>query len=183
VLNKPADGTTVDGYERTKLYVDDLLDITNLNFADSTVRDSIAGTSDETMLDENGWYLNLSGTGEKSLSESITVDGFVVFTTYTPPGTTTSTSGQECGGNQGVAKTYVVSVFDGAPVANLDGLGTDSNLELTDRVYNNKVSGIAPKPKTIFPDIPDVSGRIIVGRELLPLKIANAPNLTYWVQE
>lgn len=188
VINKPADdvdafGNVIqDGYDRVKIHVDDLIDVTNLNFAEDPPPTLSAADADA--LDSKGWYINLEDDGEKSLSESVTVDGNVVFTTYTPPADDANTGDdQECSGNQGSGKAYVVSVIDGRPVFNLDGIGSSTELELTDRVFNLKVSGIPPRPKVIFPDIDGVSGKIIVGRELLPVNIANAPEITYWVQE
>ena len=188
ILNPPApeldeSGNVVqDGYDRVKVYVDDLLDVTNLNFAAAIPPTLDADDSDA--LENKGWYIDLTDDGEKSLSESVTVAGKVVFTTYTPPADDPDAADdQACSGNQGTGKTYVVSLFDGRPVANLDGLGGDNDLDLTDRVFNLKVKGIAPEPKVIFPDYEGVSGKIIVGRELLPINIANAPEVTYWVRE
>ena len=181
VLSIPSD------YSAEKLYLDDLLDVTNLNFASSTP--PTLTPTEETNLYENGWYIEFDPegstdpSGEKSLSESVTVDGKIVFTTYTPPTDDGNTGDdQECAGNQGAGKTYVVSALDASPVANLDQLGAVGDLQLTDRSYNLKVSGIPPRPKVIFPDLDDVSGKIIVGRELLPVNLDNPPELTYWLQ-
>ncbi len=188
ILDRPADtvdttGTvTQDGYDRVKIYVDDLLDVTDLNFAGDTP--PVLTAADAEDLNAHGWFIDLTDDGEKALSESVTVDGQVVFTTYTPPSSDPNSSDeQSCSGNQGAGKTYVVDVQDGRPVANLDGIGSSDTLELTDRVYNLKVTGIPPRPKVIFPDIDGVTGKVIVGRELLPVNIANAPELSYWVQE
>jgi type IV pilus assembly protein PilY1 len=200
VLDPPADGVDdgggpLDGYDRVKIHGDDLLDITDLNFAADPP--PVLNLADQEALDTRGWFINLANRvdggpseyiGEKALSESITVDGNVIFTTYTPPANDADGSDdQECTGNQGSGKTYVVSIIDGRPVANLDGVGAADNLELSDRAYDLKVSGVPPRPKVVFPDIQDangknVSGKIIVGRELLPVNIANAPDVTYWVQ-
>lgn len=174
-------------YSAIKLHIEDLLDVTDHNFAAATAPELTS--LEEENLTSNGWYLEFDEdgstdpSGEKSLSESITVDGKIVFTTYTPPSGDTNTSDDEvCAGNQGAGKTYVISVYNASPVANLDGIGAANALETNDRSYNLKVSGIPPRPKVIFPDIPDVSGKIIVGRELLPVNIENPPELTYWLQ-
>jgi Tfp pilus tip-associated adhesin PilY1 len=52
-----------------------------------------------------GWYMNLTGTGEKVLADSTVFGGIVLFTTYTPP----STAGQ-CGG-AGTARLYALSMM------------------------------------------------------------------------
>ena len=188
VISRPADeldsggNVIADGYDRVKIHVGDLLDVTNLNFAADPP--PTLDVAESEALYTKGWFIDLTDDGEKALSESVTVDGQVIFTTYTPPADDSNTGDdQECSGNQGSGKTYVVSVIDGAPVANLDEIGSSTELELTDRVFNLKVSGIPPRPKVIFPDIDGVSGKIIVGRELLPVNIANAPEITYWVQD
>lgn len=187
VLLKYSDVLSIPGSYDT-LYLDDLLDVTNLNFAD-TDNPPVITSGEQENLEDNGWYIEFDAegstnpSGEKSLSESITVDGKIVFTTYTPPTDDGNTSDdQQCAGNQGAGKTYVVSVLDASPVANLDQLGAVGALDLTDRSYNLKVSGIPPRPKIIFPDIDDVSGKVIVGRELLPVNLENPPELTYWLQ-
>ncbi len=170
-----------DGYDRVKIHVDDLLDVTNLNFA-AAVPPTL-NADDESALENKGWYIDLTGDGEKALSESVTVAGLVVFTTYTPPvEDPDNTDNQACTGNQGTGKTYVVNLFDGRPVADLNPFGGD-DLELADRVFNLTVKGIAPEPKVIFPDFDGVSGKVIVGRELLPINIVNAPEITYWMRE
>ncbi len=169
-------------YSAVKIYVDDLLDVTSLNFAANPP--PTLTTAEETSLNNKGWFIDLTDSGEKVLSESITVDGNVIFSTYTPPTTITNPNITDlCLPNQGAGRTYFVSVFDASPVANLDGLNGDTNLTLPDRAYNLTVSGVPPKPKVIFPDLDKVSGKVIVGREILPVNIANDAELTFWLQQ
>ncbi len=61
-----------------------------------------------------GWKYPLSGSGEKSLSDSITIQGQVLFTTYTPPGIVTGTSA--CEPNLGEAFMYLVDIDDGETI-------------------------------------------------------------------
>jgi len=169
------------------LYADDLLDVTNFNFAkpDGPRPDENGFLN----LNNNGWYINLEDTGEKALSESITVDGKVVFSTYTPPSSNEPDDGQ-CLANQGSAKAYVIDVFDARPVADLTP-GGDTDLELNDRSYDVTTQGIPPEPKIVFPDLPDVQGqevggRIISGREVIPVnleEITATHEIGFWINE
>ena len=169
------------------LYADDLLDVTNFNFAKPDgPRPNENGFLN---LNNNGWYINLEDTGEKALSESITVDGKVVFSTYTPPSSNEPDDGQ-CLANQGSAKAYVIDVFDARPVADLTP-GGDTDLELNDRSYDVTTQGIPPEPKIVFPDLPDVQGqevggRIISGREVIPVnleEITATHEIGFWINE
>ncbi len=174
--------STPANYSAIKIYVDDLLDITNLNFAADPP--PALSEANQISLYTKGWYIDLTNSGEKALSESVTVDGNVIFSTFTPPSPDPDPLDENaCTPNQGTGKTYVVSVFDASPVANLDGIGSGANLGLPDRSYNLTVSGIPPRPKVVFPDIEGVSGKIIVGREILPVNIANSPVLTFWMHQ
>lgn len=183
VLDAPA------SYSAVKLTPDEMLDVTNINFNTTALEDIPSDDADN--LQENGWFIRLTNssnalTGEKSLSGSVTVDGTVFFTTFTPPDSGSGSAGsQECIGNQGSGKAYVISIFDGAPVENLDGIGGSgvSDLTLSDRAFNLKTPGIPPRPKIVYPDLEGVSGKVIVGRDLLPVDILPRPELTFWIQE
>jgi hypothetical protein len=99
-----------------------------------------------------GWKIQLSaggelGTGEKVLSESRTFADTVFFTTFTP-----GANVNPCQPGQGLNKLYAVSVVDGRPVNNLDGVGSDSDLTVDDRVQDLAMGGIAPEIVFLFPD-------------------------------
>jgi type IV pilus assembly protein PilY1 len=96
-------------------------------------------------LDDGGWI------GEKVLAEARTFDGNVYFSTYRP-----DASNAGCGPVPGIVRQYVVSLFNAAPVNNLDGSIGDyngdgivdpSDLQLTDR-YREYYG--PPPPETIF---------------------------------
>jgi type IV pilus assembly protein PilY1 len=81
-----------------------------------------------------GWYKNL-GSGEKSLSSSVTFAGYTVFTTYSPP------SANTCG-DLGKARLYVVDSKTGS-----------SRLKEDDDTVLFRVmlhSGIPPEPAIIY---------------------------------
>lgn len=99
-----------------------------------------------------GWKIILSGggefgTGEKVLSESRTFADTIFFTTFTP-----GANVNPCQPGQGLNKLYAVSVIDGRPVNNLDGVGSDDELTVEDRVQDLAMGGIAPEIVFLFPD-------------------------------
>jgi type IV pilus assembly protein PilY1 len=58
-----------------------------------------------------GWQLRLTGDGEKSLSDSITIEGKVAFTTFTPAEMVTT--GVDCRPRSGQGLLYLVDIYDG----------------------------------------------------------------------
>ena len=115
------------------------------NATDNLVQD---GTSEqqETALDAlrtgHGWYLNLDSGGEKVLSDSTTFAGTLIFTTFSPTGTTTSV----CGPDIGQGKVWVLNMLTGAAVFNLNN---DAS-EIKDRSMALLHGGLPPSPSIIF---------------------------------
>lgn len=96
-----------------------------------------------------GWRLdlNLGGwNGEKVLAEARTFSNHVIFSTFEP-----STSRTSCEPQPGIARTYVLSAYDGAPVLNLDGEGDSAELTLDD-VFVESAGGIPPTAQALFLD-------------------------------
>ena len=151
----------------TKLYEDDLLDVTTINLADS-------GTSlsagQEAQL-ENGWFLKLD-EGEKVLARSITVSGSIIFTTYTPPANLRNPN--SCTANNGVGTAYVVRIDDARPV--FDFTTQNDDLTLEDRRKGLKQSGIPSQPLVIYTELPggQIQAVALVGKEILTDDIANS---------
>jgi Tfp pilus tip-associated adhesin PilY1 len=77
--------------------IDDLKNITTSTF-------------DNTSTAYKGYYINLA-TGEKMLAEPVAFGGVIYFTTYTPPGTSTTSCTQN-----GTAKLYGINYTTGAGV-------------------------------------------------------------------
>ena len=141
----------------TRLYEDDLLDVTSINFADS------GASGDEVKL-ANGWFLKLD-KGEKVLSPSITVAGSVIFTTYTPPEDIMDTN--SCTPNSGTGAAYVVRVDDARPV--FDFTVPDANLTLDDRKQGLQQKGIPAQPLVVYTQLPggQIQSVVLVGKETL----------------
>src|SRR5690606_27340601 len=107
-------------------YYDSLTPITDADLED------ITSELDATVpANSPGWKMHLGGNGEKVLAEARTFNNQVYFTTFTP--------GAGAGGNAdcqpalGSNRLYIVDLLTGAPVNNLDGVGDEDDLTLTDR--------------------------------------------------
>jgi type IV pilus assembly protein PilY1 len=98
----------------------------------------------------NGWYLNLSNgaswIGEKVLAEARTFNNEVIFTTFRP-----GSSGTGCVPQLGTNRVYRMSVFNAAPVLNLDGVTDPSGLTMSD-LYVEDEGAPLPSPQLIFMD-------------------------------
>jgi type IV pilus assembly protein PilY1 len=98
-----------------------------------------------------GWRLRLDlSAGEKVMTESLTFDNVVLFTSFTPGG-----QGDACVAAGGLNRLYLVSARDGAPVTNLDGSlnpdgSPDTALTADDRYRELNQGGIAPDPAVFF---------------------------------
>jgi hypothetical protein len=87
--------------------------------------------------------LNGGGSlGEKVLARARTFDGQIFISTYRP-----GTAGISCEPSVGTTRQYVVSLFNAAPVTNLDGSIDPTVLELTDRYREYQGP---PPPETVF---------------------------------
>ncbi|HLF12402.1 MAG TPA: hypothetical protein VJA26_14440, partial [Gammaproteobacteria bacterium] len=140
-----------------------------------------------------GWRMELrvpgstSWIGEKVLAESRTFANRVFFTTFTP-GVTASLN--DCTPRLGTNRLYIVDLFTGAPVTNLDG-SVGGPLTLEDR--STLLGGsIASEVVFLFPSPDDAN---CVGAACTPPPVAcvdlfcfppgfaNDPIRTFWSQE
>jgi type IV pilus assembly protein PilY1 len=135
-----------------------------------------------------GWKLLLnSGTGwvgEKVLAETRTFNNEVYVTTFRP-----GTSGAGCEPALGTNRQYIMSLFNGAPVNNLDGVGGNGPGQLTEADRYTEYEG-APPPETVFIFADDPA---CVGASCPPVACVdincgvtpfpNNPIRTFWTQE
>jgi type IV pilus assembly protein PilY1 len=99
--------------------------------------------------DAKGWKLVLNATaGEKVMAEARTFNNTVLFTTYTPNGATPPTD--PCVPALGANRLYVMNIFNGAPVTNLDG-STSGPLTFTDISRITGGGSISPGVTFLFP--------------------------------
>jgi type IV pilus assembly protein PilY1 len=107
-----------------------------------------------------GWRVDLSiggWNGEKVLSEARTFANQVFFSTFQP-----STAALTCQPQLGTNRTYIMNVYNGAPVMNLDGSADPTNLTMAD-LFLEAEGGILPAAQALFVDqdsdgdgIPDI---------------------------
>lgn len=161
------------------------------------IRDVVDKESLESLLatDANGWKMELrAGTdtwsGEKVLAEARTFDNRIYFTTFTPGG---SASANDCRPRLGTNRLYMVDLFTGRPITNLDGSadGDDDSLTAEDR-YMEVGGSIAAEPVFLFPQADDPED--CVGEECRPNPVmcvdlfcmplgANPVVRTYWRED
>ncbi|MEM7418685.1 MAG: PilC/PilY family type IV pilus protein [Pseudomonadota bacterium] len=138
----------------TTVYESDMYNATShaLTSSDETARELAAAT----FANKAGWYLNLTTNGEKVLSSPLILDYKVFFTTYVPAVSSTSA----CAPPTGNSRAYLVSMFNGNAVTDLNNNGV---LDDGDRVAELKQTGIAPETKILIEDI--VSPVVCLGTE------------------
>jgi hypothetical protein len=124
---------------------------------------------------KRGWYIDLSGAGEKCLSEASIFAGQVYFTSYTPAGG----AGDPCS-QAGTAKIYAVSYLSGAGSLS----GGSRSMPLGVGIPTAPVLSMNPYAST--PDLyVTVSGGAGIGAStqkanISPPTIANRNNILYW---
>jgi len=137
--------------------------------------------------DTVGWYMNMDGAGEKSVTESRTFQNAVYFTTYAPRERDIEI---DCGQGLGVNTLYVVNAVNAAPVFNYD-VATEGATSLTDRSKQLSQGGLAPEVVFVFPTPgatnngltpPAVPPVCLVGLETCGAGLSNPPVRTYWRQ-
>ena len=90
-----------------------------------------------------GWYVTLRSGGEKVLAEALTTNGSVIFTTFKP--LDSSSSSDSCGANTGESRVYALDLNYGMGLFDLDGDG------VSESYINIQTPGIAPRPVVIKP--------------------------------
>jgi type IV pilus assembly protein PilY1 len=109
----------------------------------------ITSTSTSVGWGSAGWRLDLGiggWNGEKVLAESRTFANQVFFSTFQP-----SNAAATCEPQQGTNRIYAMSVYDGAPVMNLDSSADPSNLTMSD-LYVQAAGGILSAAQALFVD-------------------------------
>ena len=136
--------------------------------------------------DVHGWYINMDVTKqEKVLSESVTIQGKVIFTTYLRD----NSVGNSCEPNLGQGRLYVIDAFTGLPVADLytgEGVKDLSQVKKEHRFKQLARTGIPSDPLIIFRKTKtgDVTPTVVVTTELpLPENILgkNLYTKTWWI--
>lgn len=156
-----------------------LYDITGDDLHSVTLE--IVETAEQALSVAAGWKLRLTGTGEKSLSDSITVAGKVAFTTFTPASIITNIN--TCEPRSGEGKLYVVDIYDGErQIIPLGPIIPDTPSVI---VRDKEISFIVPPgPPPVDSDPDDPDDKIDCSNGMCDLfESFPAPFGNYWYRE
>ena len=124
----------------------------------------------------DGWYINMTGQGEKILADPAVFGGVVYFTTYTPP------TGNDPCAQGGTAKLYGVDYTTGAGEISSTG---DRSMTIGTGIASAPIVSLGPG-NTTTPDLyVTTSGGGGTGAStqrvnFTPPSLANRNNLLYW---
>jgi type IV pilus assembly protein PilY1 len=153
VLGPPKNTSGVITY--TKLTEADLYDVTDNLIQQGNATEQAAAVAG--LAGSQGWYIRLEGDGEKALAPAEIANGQIIFSSFTPAVSTTT-----CGGAVGAGASYLVDLYDGRAVKNLDTSADDPNRDQpctadgvncvkNDRQRGLKRGGIPPGAVILFP--------------------------------
>lgn len=93
-----------------------VLDGTSATLTESSLYDGtslVTATAEqqEVLLERSGWYIRLTRSGEKVMSNALAIGGVLYFNTYEP-----KTNQNSCNATQGVSYSYRVSLLDSTAI-------------------------------------------------------------------
>ncbi len=119
---------------------------------------NIIGEGTQTQVDaarqslntNQGWYIKLnemdgSFIGEKIIGESVTFNGILIFSSFTPTNSQTNSCSAK-----GASAAWAINLIDGQPVFNFDTSNPD--LTRSDRKGTLNLQGLPPSPAIVFPE-------------------------------
>ncbi len=112
VEEEDADGNVIS---TSVITVDDLFDATSNTIQEGATADD-RSTALTALGESHGWYISLDN-GIKVLSDSVTVNNTLIFTTFNPA----VDSGDPCAANVGSGQVWIVNATNATAVANIDG--------------------------------------------------------------
>jgi type IV pilus assembly protein PilY1 len=169
----------------------DLANVTDIPANTTYAEEESALTAILTASDIHGWYLDMDQTiGEKVISESLTIGGQLVFTTYIPSNLATADA---CSAGLGNGRVYLINAFNGLPEATL-GDGVVTLLQPTDEVKETQRYKLLPRegmptdPTIVFKEKADgtIDPTLVVGTQLpMPPGLIKAKPIrrTWWREE
>ncbi len=160
--------------------------ITDTDLLPVTSRPVLTPAETTTLNSSSGWYIELgAGSGEKVLAPAVTINSEIFFTTYTPP---TSAAANSCSPSAGSGKLYRVSLFDGSPVIDQNGVNDAGDGDINDvgdrsSSGNNGNTGLSGTTVNYHKD--STTGNVVINHcegtecDALPDAIQIQP--TYWI--
>ena len=139
----------------TKLTEANLYDVTDNLIQQGNATEQAAAVAG--LAGSQGWYIRLEGDGEKALATAEVLNEQIIFSTFTP-----AVSNTTCGGAVGGGASYLVDLYDGRAVKNLDTAADDANRDKpctadgvscvkNDRQRGLRRGGIPPGAVILFP--------------------------------
>ncbi len=167
-------GTTYTGSE---LVLADLYDATDNKVQDgSDVEKTIAA---QRILDSDGVYL-VFGSGEKTVTSTVTLSGTTYFSTNQPSASSTS-----CSGNLGVARQYRLNFANFSATRDRDE-DSDDTADKDDRATELPGGGLPPSPVPIVVELNNLVKEAIcsgVSCEQVESDPLNTRYRTFWYEE
>lgn len=129
----------------------------NYRYVDNTgvITPSLLSVAGAPSISRYGWHLPLTGSGEKGLSQTVTFNGRIFFSTFLPPAVATATGG--------TGRFYILDALTGATalsesrdgrVALTDGHAGPNHAPVPFRRLLN--AGIPTTPELLFDPTPDL---------------------------
>ena len=115
-----------------------LYDFTNNPYGTATTTQA-KETLDLAVSQKSGWFIDLTGSGEKSVSAATAIAGVAYFNSFTPAA---SINNNQCILNAGAGRLYAVDLAQGSNVYNW------RYLDIGDRVPDTPTVVIPPEPPT-----------------------------------
>ena len=132
------------GYQPTPIHVSDLYDYTQSPYDSTRSIDEI----DIEVSAKSGWFVNLTGAGEKSLSSAIAVSGVAYYTSFVPADNSLNNTNQ-CVLGAGVGYIYALNLTTGQAVYDWKILKVGERIPDTPTVVIPPASSPAEKPTKI----------------------------------
>jgi hypothetical protein len=141
--------------------ISNLDNVTSTNYSDTGIK--------------KGWYLNLTGNGEKVLAEPVVFGGVAYFTSYIP-----STGGDVCQQGQGTARLYALGYLTAESAT---GMGTRSSVGYgipTAPIISLKPGGTGTPDLYVTVSSGDYTSTRTVKAAVSPPSVSNRSNMLYW---
>jgi len=118
------DGNKFPVISSTDVAESDLVDATLLTGNNASGVSNTLALIENTTAPKFGWYIDFLNPGEKVLAESVTFNSTVIFSTYIPVVTASSSA---CAPPEGGGRAYVLNILDGEPKIDLNTDGKVDN--------------------------------------------------------
>jgi type IV pilus assembly protein PilY1 len=158
----------------TKLTEANLFDATDNLVAQGSAEEQTTATAALTAA--NGWYITMTRSGEKVLTDPVVINGEVFFSTYEPSSEANVTN--PCAVQTGTNWGYRVFATDARPSQDLDGDGVP---EIGERAESIPGTGIVGNPTLISTE---EGHAMIRGTDTTPVNLGDLEKIkrVYWYE-